>query len=249
MLSTMASSEHDQPADDTRACPLCGESIKRVAIRCKHCHGDLTTLPVADFDRGAAAKAAPSPVLTDVEFEQRFLEYAYQTMEPITAISVAYALKVPIAFADDRLEALAAADVLRRDVDDEGTTTFALPGRPRALTHSRPGHAISPRTPSEPPSEAAATAGLVLNLCFPGLGSIVAGKPRAGVAQLALLLVGIPLMFVYIGFPMIFGAWVWGLVTSGNALQEARQLDAPAVGSSTHALPGAAPPALPGKRE
>jgi hypothetical protein len=69
---------------------------------------------------------------------------------------------------------------------------------------------------------------------MPGVGSIVCGKPRAGVAQLALLLVGLPLCFAYIGFPMIFGAWIWGLVTSGNALHESRMADTtPLVGAAT----------------
>ncbi len=240
----MAPPDPTASSDDTRACPLCGETIKKVAIRCKHCHGDLSTSaesPPPDFDRAArpsakvvAAQAGSSLVaqraLSDEEFEQRFLDYAYRATEPITAISVAYALKIPIALADDRLEHLAASDILRRDVDDEGGTYFSLPGK-RSRGDAALAHAGPPTQPIHPPpSEAAATAGLVLNLFMPGIGSIVSGKARAGVAQLALILVGLPLCFAYIGFPMIFAAWIWGLVTSGNALHESRLSDVPVVG-------------------
>ena len=112
----------DTPTDDTKACPFCGEAIKAVAIRCKHCQADLTAkAPVADFDRGADASAQSSK---EEDFEQRFLEFAYETDETLNAISVAHALKLPISFCDAQLESLAAGDVLRREVDDEGNVFF-----------------------------------------------------------------------------------------------------------------------------
>ncbi len=266
--------------DSNKQCPLCGETIKLVAVRCKHCHADLAALAaqaaqaaqgtpgapgsyakpgtVADFDRGA--RSGP---MADADFERLFLDFAYETHEVITAISVAHALKVPIAFADDRLEYLAASDVILRDVDDEGGIFFTLPGRrrrqmqplshggvPQMMHHpgsggsshgnanqglmAPPGQGslvpqlldpmdsmLMPNAP--PPTEAAAVTGLVLNLCIPGVGSIVAGKPGPGIAQLAMLVAGLPLCFVLVGFPIVFASWLWALMTAAAALQEARR--------------------------
>ena len=230
-------------SSDTKDCPFCGETIKAVAIRCKHCQADLS---LADFDRGIKARGTnsaelrrtPGAILSDVEFEQHFLDFAYEAREPLNAISVAHALKIPIAQADDKLENLAASEVILRDVDDDGAVFYTLPGRQRAVAHlartgTGPGAILVPHHGQDqfllgppPPTEAAAVTGLVLNMCMPGVGSIVAGKPGPGIAQLAMLVAGIPLCFVLIGFPLVFAAWLWSIMTAAAALQEARRTPA-----------------------
>ena len=242
-------------SSDTKDCPFCGETIKTVAIRCKHCQADLS---LADFDRGIRPRGieprgpeqrgpeqrgttpvqrTPGAMLSDVEFEQHFLDFAYEAREPLNAISVAHALKIPIAQADDKLENLAASEVILRHVDDDGAVFYTLPGRQRAVAHlartgTGPGAMLMPHGQDPfllgppPPTEAAAVTGLVLNMCMPGVGSIVAGKPGPGVAQLAMLVAGIPLCFVLIGFPLVFAAWLWSIMTAAAALQEARRTSA-----------------------
>jgi len=63
---------------------------------------------------------------------------------------------------------------------------------------------------------------LLLNIfLIPGIGSLIGGKTTAGVWQLILFLLGIPLSFVIIGIPMVAAAWIWGLVTGIQILREA----------------------------
>jgi TM2 domain-containing membrane protein YozV len=58
---------------------------------------------------------------------------------------------------------------------------------------------------------------------LPGLGSLVAGKTVPGVIQLMMFLIGVPLCFALVGFPIIATAWIWGLATGFTALAEAKQ--------------------------
>lgn len=211
---------------DSKACPFCGEEIKKVAVRCKHCQADLSKAPDADFDRGVAQTGAPAPKPMD-DFEVRFLEYAYKTTAPINVPAVAYALKLPTAEVSDRLEEMAARDVLVRDVDDAGNVFFTIPGRATSRPPAEPPLArVTP--PGElasisPPLEGTAVAAMVLNVVIPGTGSLIAGRVSVGVVQLILWIIGVPLSFVLIGIPMAMAAWIWSLVTGIQILEESKR--------------------------
>ena len=178
-----------------------------------------------DFNRGD---------VTD-DFERRFLDYAYATHERITSVSVAHALKLPIAMCNDRLETLAASDLIHRDVDDRGAVYYFLPGRadhgealvPSAkgtlATRPRGGDLLGRSSPT--PTEAVALTGLVLNAVVPGVGSIIAGRPVLGLMQLGLLAVSLPLCFLLIGFPVLAVAWVWAVASGYAALRDAQKAD------------------------
>ena len=66
---------------------------------------------------------------------------------------------------------------------------------------------------------------LVLNAVIyplPGIGSLVGGKVRAGIWQLALGIIGDLLFVFWIGIPIWLVAWVWGVITGAKLIQEAQ---------------------------
>jgi TM2 domain-containing membrane protein YozV len=218
------------PGSETKTCPYCGESILRVAVRCRHCQADLTkaapTVAEPDFTRGLAP-ASPAPVVAAPahdDFEVRFLEWAYQATVTINVPAVAHALKRPTAEVSDRLEDMAVRDVLVREVDDEGNVYFTIPGRARGaqsmLAKVGPG---GPLVHVSAPAEPTAVAAMVLNVIIPGSGSLVAGRIGVGLTQLLLWVIALPLCFVLIGFPMLLAAWIWSLVTGIHILEDSRR--------------------------
>lgn len=75
----------------------------------------------------------------------------------------------------------------------------------------------------EPISQGLAIVALLLNiLVLPGLGSIIGGRTKEGVIQLVLFIVGIPLSFILIGLPLMFGMWIWAIVTGVQIVKEAK---------------------------
>ena len=69
-----------------------------------------------------------------------------------------------------------------------------------------------------------AVPGLILNIFFPGVGTLVIGQMTAGIIQLVLLVISIPLMFILIGFPIGFAAWVWALVVSIQSFSDHKKI-------------------------
>ena len=266
--------------DPTKRCPLCGEIILVVALRCRYCQGDLSqsvpkvllpdgTPPAQDSVPAWTPTSVPSPVtpvtpvtpvlptfaplpagpISQTDFEQRFLEFVYTTDYIINAPTVAYALKVPIEEVTEQLEDLAARDVLIREVDARGSVFFHLPGRQlmrqataaerlaaasssAAMPYQHPPTGLVPygstslemRDSLTTPSEGTALAALLVNtLCLPGLGSIIGGRSSAGIGQLLLFLIGIPLTLLVVGAPMILSAWIWALITGIDIMNQAKQ--------------------------
>jgi TM2 domain-containing membrane protein YozV len=54
--------------------------------------------------------------------------------------------------------------------------------------------------------------GVILSIFIPGLGTIVNGDTARGAIILGLYIFGWILTIILIGFPILIGAWVWGLV-------------------------------------
>lgn len=74
-----------------------------------------------------------------------------------------------------------------------------------------------------PISSGQAVASMFLNaLVCPGIGSLVGGRTGAGMAQLSLFLLGLPLAFIAVGVPLMLAAWVWGIATGAQLISEAR---------------------------
>ena len=54
--------------------------------------------------------------------------------------------------------------------------------------------------------------GVILSFFIPGLGTIVNGDTARGAIILGLYVFGWILTIILIGFPILIGAWIWGLV-------------------------------------
>jgi TM2 domain-containing membrane protein YozV len=54
--------------------------------------------------------------------------------------------------------------------------------------------------------------GVLLSFFIPGLGSMVNGSAGLGALILGVYIVGWILTLVLIGIPIVFGAWIWGMI-------------------------------------
>ena len=63
-------------------------------------------------------------------------------------------------------------------------------------------------------------AGIIVNVFFPGIGSMIIGKAGAGIMQLLMYIIGLVLVFTLIGaiigYPLMIAAWIWGVVTAAT---------------------------------
>jgi TM2 domain-containing membrane protein YozV len=73
-----------------------------------------------------------------------------------------------------------------------------------------PAPMVAPRSPA---------ASVLCSVFIPGLGSMVNGHVGTGVAILLLNILGLVLTVVLIGFPIMLGTWIWGLVDAYKSAQ------------------------------
>ena len=65
-----------------------------------------------------------------------------------------------------------------------------------------------------------AIVGLILNLVIPGVGSLIMKQTKVGIWQLVIYIVGVVTSWIFVGLPLMLGAWIWALITSIKALQK-----------------------------
>lgn len=179
------------------------------------------------------------------EFEKRFLALVYQTDVVITAPNIAYHLSLPIEEIQEHLLSLELNGTLQQSTDTQGNTYYVMPNRPAPGTlpagggTEQAGGAPPPgvKNPadmaavplySNPGAKGANVNGMVLNIIFPGVGSLVAGH-KIGLAMLGLVILGILLFFMplgwgrLIGILPIIGGWIWSILAGVALLGEKEQ--------------------------
>ncbi len=87
---------------------------------------------------------------------------------------------------------------------------YAAAGYPPPAGYAPPYGGVAPKNPG---------ISLLASFFLPGLGSMINGEVGKGVAMLVLYVVGIPLAFVLIGIPLMFGVWIWGMIDAYTGAQ------------------------------
>ncbi|MCK5798236.1 MAG: hypothetical protein KAI47_13680 [Deltaproteobacteria bacterium] len=185
------------------------------------------------------------------EFDKRFLTLVNQTSVAISAPNIAYHLDMPIEEAQEQLLDMELNGVIVQAVDDQGNTTYSMPNR--AAPGTLPQHQLKEQAASDDgtaprqatgvqnpadlppapvlsggsyaPAAGKSINGLVFNIIFPGLGSLIAGN-MMGLAIMGVFFLGILSFFVMPGFTKILGvlpllgAWIWSIVAGVQLLNK-----------------------------
>ena len=80
---------------------------------------------------------------------------------------------------------------------------------PTGYPIARPG-AVAPKNPG---------ISLLISFFLPGVGSMVNGDTQTGVIILVVWIIGIATSFFLIGFALILGAWIWGMIDAYQGAQ------------------------------
>ncbi len=73
---------------------------------------------------------------------------------------------------------------------------------------------VAPRSPA---------LGLIASFFIPGLGSMINGRVGIGLLILGIDILGWILTVILIGFPIVLGAWIWGMIDGYQAAQKWNQ--------------------------
>ena len=79
-----------------------------------------------------------------------------------------------------------------------------------------PGYPIAPVAAIAPKNPGIS---LLISFFIPGVGSMVNGDTQTGVIILVIWIVGIVTSFFLIGFALILGAWIWGMIDAYQGAQ------------------------------
>jgi TM2 domain-containing membrane protein YozV len=89
-------------------------------------------------------------------------------------------------------------------------------GQPQPYSQMQP-YGMAPGQQAVAPKNPAIS--LLISFFIPGLGSLINGNTQTGVIILALWVVGIVLTFFIIGFFVVLGAWIWGMIDAYQSAQ------------------------------
>ncbi len=110
--------------------------------------------------------------------------------------------------------------------DGQTWTGYTQPRVPGAPIPGGPAQYAGYGYPSMPPVAVAAKSpaiSMLVSFFLPGVGSMINGDVGTGITILVIWLISFPLMFFFIGFFTLIGAFIWGLV---DAYQGARRWNA-----------------------
>lgn len=78
------------------------------------------------------------------------------------------------------------------------------------------------KTPKKGLTSGLATLALILNVIFPGVGSLIGGKMKTGIFQIILISAVLFLLPLTLGILVWVGTVIWGIVTGVKLVQEAQ---------------------------
>lgn len=63
--------------------------------------------------------------------------------------------------------------------------------------------------------------GIIVNVFFPGVGTLIVGKIGQGITQIILFIIGVVLNFTVVlaifGIPLCLSMWVWSIVSAATS--------------------------------